>query len=743
MPRRAAPGPRSIDWPQRGEIVDSRVRLRRLTWLFAAAVGIVFGRLVWLELDDGPQFRRLAARPIERRHTLQAMRGRILSKEGAVLAEDRPVYCVALDYRWIADPPDPVWLRRVARQRMSDAGLNSRQRRDPELLAAEIESILAQRDDLHQRLADLCGLDRTQWDQRASAVRRQVTQLSERVNDLQRERFAARRQADSERAGNQGAWSRAWNRVERVLFPVEVAAPPSRMAVAEEVAAHVLAEAVPVEVVAEIESRPELYPGARIVQKLQRTYPGGQRAAHLLGHVGPPDRAGRMGIERQYDALLQGRHGVELELADLSGKVIERSVEQPPLAGRDLMLTIDASLQAAAEELLDAALDRRRTATAGRDQGVELGGAIVALDVRSGAILAAASAPRFHPGLFESDSPSLIAACLHDPASPLVDRTIKMAIPPGSVFKVLTAIALLEQGAVAPRDVFNCQGFWRHPEHERCAHFIRHGAGHGPVTLDDALMKSCNVYFFHHAEAAGAAALLDWSTRLGLGRPTGVDLPDEAAGSLIAVATGEGEAAVKRKEAAALRAAVIGQGTVTATPLQLARMMAAVANGGKLVTPHVVSGWRFDATAAAAVEIDRDTANDARGAILPAAGAHAVAGLNSATLATIRRALERVVGDPEGTAHGSVYLDDLPVAGKTGTAESGGGRPDHAWFAGYAPADAPRVALVVALEHGGGGAEAAGPVARRLVQRLDQLGYLGRSRVVRTNYEAPPASTIR
>ncbi len=152
------------------------------------------------------------------------------------------------------------------------------------------------------------------------------------------------------------------------------------------------------------------------------------------------------------------------------------------------------------------------------------------MDVRSGAILAAASAPAFDPNLFARGSSEQLAALLSDRSTPLFDRVSHMAIPPGSTFKTLTAVALVESGTISPRTSFLCQGYLHQPDRQRCEIYVRQGVGHGEVTLTDALAESCNVYFFHFAGRMGPRPLVDWADRFGFGRPTGVDLPGEAAG---------------------------------------------------------------------------------------------------------------------------------------------------------------------------------------------------------------------
>jgi penicillin-binding protein 2 len=244
------------------------------------------------------------------------------------------------------------------------------------------------------------------------------------------------------------------------------------------------------------------------------------------------------------------------------------------------------------------------------------------------------------------------------------------------------------------------------PDRQRCEIFVRQGVGHGDVGLPDALAVSCNVYFFHFAGLMGPRSLIDWATRLGFGRPTGIDLPDESAGLLPCP---ENIEQIERHSwgIADTQTIAIGQGSLTATPLQVLRMIAAVASGGQIVTPYLV----------------RASSHNHRPPPQP------IPGLQGEVLNAIRDGLERTVADPRGTAHGTVHLDSIAIAGKTGTAETGPGeggvnRPAHAWFAGYAPAETPKIAFVVALEHAGDGATAAGPVAKRLVLRMRQLGML-------------------
>jgi penicillin-binding protein 2 len=240
--------------------------------------------------------------------------------------------------------------------------------------------------------------------------------------------------------------------------------------------------------------------------------------------------------------------------------------------------------------------------------------------------------------------------------------------------------------------------------------FRQHGQSHGDVTLSDALCQSCNVFFFEAARKLGDEPLRRWSERFGFGAPTGADLPGEAGGRLPKGPVGGGRS---RDTGSTLQLA-IGQSSLLVSPLQVARMMAAVANGGSLVSPrfaHVPAPRTEGAIQLASHESTQPVA------------ASPNLDLSPRTVAVIRESLERVVEDPHGTGRAAAVAG-VRVAGKTGTAETGGGQPDHAWFAGYVPAERPRIAFVVMLEHAGSGGRAAGPVARQFVEALVAGGII-------------------
>lgn len=688
------------------EVVDTRRRLRWILGLFAVSLAIVFGRAVQLELSHGADFRRIAAQPLERTIVVPAPRGRILARDGTPLATNGRAKALAIHYRYLESPPDAGWLRRTARLRLA-----RRDRRDAAKLAAMEQTVRDELARLHARLAELCNFTPRQWQARTARIQRRVAAQAAHVNQRRLERFYESR--DDEDAVEQLTLSGV---VTGLFAPPELL-PPAPLVLAEQVGYHRVVNDVPPEVIATIEHDPKAFAGVKIVDHSRREYPLASAAANLLGHLSSPGGAdflvrseqspptdvpvGMMGLEQQFEEQLRATSGEETQLTDHRGVYLSTARRRAGVPGRDVITTLDAELQTSVEALLDRSLrrlDRHGLEADGRPHG----GAIVVLDVQSGEILTAASGPRFDPNWFAAGDPR-VDAVLADPAQPMFDRVSKMAIAPGSVFKSLTAIALLEQGVTSAEATFECQGYLTDPERMRCQIFRHQGIGHGSITLTDALAQSCNVYFFNHSEQLGAVRLLEWAHRCGFGQATGIELAGEARGQL--------PQSDQLREARQRQSFAVGQGAFTATPLQVARFYAAIANGGTLVVPRIM---RAD------IETSRDRTTSAHSSETASGPRLRV---RTQSLEAVREGLRAVVDDPLGTGYEAVRLPTLAIAGKSGTAETGGGQSDHAWFAGYAPADKPRIAFVVVLEHAGSGATAAGSVAKSLLQRMQQLGY--------------------
>jgi penicillin-binding protein 2 len=722
----------------------------RLRWLLAALIVMlltVYCRMVALELRDGHEYRVIAAEPRVRKHTVSGMRGRILARDGTVLAYDQPLVDLAVNYRWLQEPADPNWLLRMARARLS-----SRERRDPARIAQEEEKFLAERSELCQRLAALCGLTDDDWRLRTERIQQRIEAMAGGVNARrQSEKDARHRAIDAE--GLTGGFPMGWlaalgRSIGEALLSWDETPPTTAQGVEEELIDHVVCEDLPLEAVAEIETHPQQYPGVTLVRSYRRAYPEGDLAAHAVGYLGlvnaeeleaptadstdqqadgyqTDDWIGRAGIERQYEQQMRGKRGLVIEKLDARGRVISSSTIRQPATGSDVVLTIDPALQRTAQRLLEEAVARRLPS--GNVQSDKCaGGALLAIDIHDGAILAAVAAPRFDPRGFVERDRQKINKWLSDPARPLFDRTVQMALPPGSVFKIVSASALLGAG-IDPDAPFECQGYLHQPDVLRCAVYRRFGVGHGAVTMADALARSCNVYFFHYADQIGAAPLLDWGRRLGLGERTGIDLPGEASGNLprmMADSSRQADANLSSQDPLML---AIGQGPITATPVQIVRMVAAVANGGYLVSPHIAESLKMPTGDRVSESQGTRLSDQSVTKTIHVASPQAVAGLTVQMQAVIRKGLRQTVADEDGTAHAVIDLDEVAVAGKTGTAETGGNQPEHAWFVGYAPADQPRVAFVVVLEHAGNAGPVTCPVVQYLVKRMDELGYFGAS----------------
>jgi penicillin-binding protein 2 len=414
---------------------------------------------------------------------------------------------------------------------------------------------------------------------------------------------------------------------------------------------------------------------------------------------------------------------------------LRSEVIREPVDGRDVTLTFDAELQRAAERILDDALSGADLADEldGEDSSAEAapaaslpqGATLIAIDVATGDVLAAAAAPRFDLSLYSNFDKERWQSTLDDPRHPFYSRVTALTAPPGSVFKVLSAVAALESGAIDPETPVHCRGFLDRPDQFRCMIFRRHGHSHGDIRLSEALCQSCNVYFFEAARRMGPEPLRLWAERFGFGAPTGVDLPGEAGGQLPPMPIGgrRGPTSGNTLQLA------IGQSSLLVSPLQVARMMAAVANGGSLVKPRFV---RTDGHGSADTGIRLASYDEAMDE-----PPQRIADLSPRTLAILREGLLQVVADPRGTGK-AARVKGVAIAGKTGTAETGGGRPDHAWFAGYAPAERPRIAFVVMLEHAGSGGKSAGPVAKRFVEALVDSGRIRRTATIAEAVSATP-----
>ncbi len=439
------------------------------------------------------------------------------------------------------------------------------------------------------------------------------------------------------------------------------------------------------------------FPGLIIEEGFRRNYPFGDLYAHVLGYVGKADRlnleklkeygytaqntVGKSGVEEYYDSYLRGGvGGLQIEV-NSRGQQIRMLSLKSPSAGQDLQLTLDHRIQQIAAQLLS-----------GRQ------GAIIVMDLDNGEILSLLSSPAFDPNVFSRPGMTQADAgyMFSNPSSPLLNRAISGQYPPGSVFKVIVSLAGLETEKIKPETTFFCPGY--HPLGEgqfRCSHI------HGDQDLSQAIAHSCNVYFFYAGSLVGAELMQRYARMLGLGYPTYIDLPYESSGHI--------PSPIERKlsrhqgwyKGDTFNMA-IGQGEVLATPLQLIRMMATVANEGREVHPHVIRSIGAEA-------VHKYAAKN-------------FIHLKQQNFQLVLEGLKSTVKLPTGTAH-LLDLDGMAVSGKTGTAQSSGNRDNHAWFVGFAQSEKNRIVFCVFLEFGGSSLNAV-EISRDLLLRLQQEAIL-------------------
>ncbi|MEC7225342.1 MAG: penicillin-binding protein 2 [Candidatus Latescibacterota bacterium] len=431
----------------------------------------------------------------------------------------------------------------------------------------------------------------------------------------------------------------------------------------------------------------DAWPLLDIEIEAQRHYPFRESASHLLGYMGiirdedrrsATDKAymagdfiGKTGLEKVYENELRGRDGVRYYEVDAGGRTRQEFTERDQLAepGRELRLTIDMDLQLAAERALPDSL----------------AGAAVALDAQTGAVLAMANKPTFDPNVFVSFQAQKERQKVLQSETTLLNRAIRGRYPPGSTLKMIGAIAAVETGITDTLSTFAaCVGSLQVGDVVfRC----NNRSGHGELNLLEAIETSCNTYFHHLAQLMGIEIWREYAEKFGLGRRTGLVFePGEYEGLL------PSRQYYQERDGwtlGHLLNLIIGQGAMLATPIQMARYTAAIANGGNLVTPHL-SGL--------------------------SPPRQRIDGISESTLDIIRKAMHQVVYGPQGTGW-RLAIDDIEVAGKSGTAQvpNRENNSNDAWFVAFAPYRNPEIAVAVVVEGGGGGGSIAAPVAREII----------------------------
>jgi len=446
-------------------------------------------------------------------------------------------------------------------------------------------------------------------------------------------------------------------------------------------------------VIAWFEENSEHLTGVDYIIEMQRFYPAGVIASHTFGYTKeispeqlsrekelykPGDYVGHSGIEKTYEKLISGTKGYSYVLVDSRQRQISRYQEGKedvlPIKGNDLVLSLEASAQKVAEE-----------------QFIGKRGALVAIEPTTGEIIAMVSSPDYDLNRFSYFTPkSFLDSIYSDPFTPLFNRATMSVHPPGSTFKMLSALAALDMGLITTSYTSTCGGGFTFGRFFKC-----HG-NHGTINVVTAIEKSCNSFFYRLIYKIGIDKWKEYASRFGFGSVTGVDLAEELPG-LIPNENYYKKIYGDNWPRSIMASLGIGQGEVSVTPIQLAFYASLIANDGKSKTPHVVRGY-----------IDNNTEK-----LVPIEYKEINTGVSKSAFDIVKNAMYLVVNGNGTATH--IRLPDISICGKTGTAQNPHGK-DHAWFIGFAPYENPKIAIAVLVENIGFGGTHAAPIAQKVIQ---------------------------
>lgn len=638
---------------------------KRYRWLslvaFLGFLAVVI-RLCQLQLVQGSDYAQIAHENIIRRVSIPTTRGVVRDAKGKVLASSRPSYNVYIIPGRVMPSARPV------RHRRREPGRDTFDR-----VAEVLRLNPEEKRKLVERVRNSCQTD----DDKSPCWHRVLVR-----EDVPRDIVSELKQHESELTG------------------ADVVQIPVRYYAYKNLSGHMLGYVAEVDAETLAKYRPPGY---------ESMSPEDRQKVNPLSYEAT-DSLGATGIERTWESYLRGQRGWEKRVVDAHGRrrtgpeadsLLDQPPRQDPIPGRDLRLTVDAELTASIEKAMRA----------------HLSGAVVVVEVKTGRLLALYSKPDFDPNdLSGAGGRERIRETFNrlyaDPLRPILDKTMSGAFQPGSTFKPFSALAALEDRMLKPEDRERCDGylsFGRRVFH--CTHV------HGMVNMRSAIGESCNIYFFKLAETVGMDRIARIATEFGLGAKTGLGINPESPGRIPSRSWYSLRYKGQFRIGFTLNTS-IGQGATTVTPLQLALAYAGIANGGTIHAPQLVRAIE-SSDGTVLQEFPPRVRQQAK--------------VSKENLARIQDALLSVVNDPTGTAY-PVRDATLDVAGKTGTAQTGYvGNPnddpkqawyyarDHAWFAAYAPAKSPEIAVVVLVEHGGSGPTQAAPVAMQVVREYKRL----------------------
>ena len=617
---------------------------------------VILCKLFYVQIIEGGKFSGMSDSRRIRTVSIDTLRGTIFDRNGSVLAIDKHSFELMVSYT-----------------KLFNAFLCIKQNILPEVSGGKDKKIT-------RNLCKKCHSDNASWVEKvAESLEIPYTDILEKTTNIVK-------------------------RVEKIKHVVEMKN-ERKIRIKEETVPHSLLSDLPWEKAAKFQAGMMNLPGVQIDANPVRWYPKGDSSSHIIGYVGKLDEKeihdynnfkkrwfeslneseesaseyfvqkaismdslfGKTGIEKTYNSRLMGVPGEKFEEITLDTMRADKLIlERPSIPGNNIVLTIDDRIQGIAEK----ALGKRK-------------GSVVVMDPWNGEVIAMAAFPRYNLNTLNED----YSALSRNPQKPFLNRPIQSALPPGSVFKIVTAIAALEENKIDENTQFACYGSLKvGGSRFRC--FSEYG--HGLLNVEEAIQYSCNVFFFEAARVLGGSLLKKWADKLGLGNTTNIDLAYEKKGNM-----------PESKSMSQTVNLSIGQGAMLVTPIQITKMIAMIANGGWYINPYIlqkITGYNgkiiLDNEHKPAERIDVSEKN----------------------MDIIKRSLRRVVTD--GTAK-KTGLRELRVAGKTGTTQTADDDINHAWFVGYAPFKNPKYCFTVVIEHTEGhGAEVAGPVVKNLLTQL-------------------------
>ena len=742
------------------------LRLKLVLLLFVAGACVMLVRSCQLQVWQYGQWKTKADEAMRRPQLVETTRGALLDRRGRAIAEDRACMDASVDYRAILAEPDPRWLRDTARARLRKKRASLQPGEALPSLAEEIENV---RRDLRE-MWDVLGRMPGSSPEFVEQTRRQIVQRVE-----MRRRFVWYRNYERAMEQRQSQGKPPW--YERWLAGESAEGPQLdqfEIEVNEQTEPHAILRAISTETYNTLARNLDYYPGLILQPGVTRVYPYGDVGAHVIGQLSrvtredlendpnadidelrrylANDLIGRTGLESLAEQQLRGSRGRIVR--DASTNEITASVL--PAAGAAAHTTLDMELQKDIQQLFADWKLVKGTTIAERHP---MHGAAVVIDVASSDVLALASYPTYDANLLESRYAELSRDEINQP---LLNRATMSMYEPGSTMKPLIGLAGVSAGILGVSDTVECSGYLiiggRKYDMGRCWTMSKFNVGHhtvpwqdphpnGFMTLEDAIQRSCNVYFEVIGDKLKVEGLTDWMTRFGLGRPTGLGIT-EASGRL----PGQFNLPSYLKRSTSWFAS-IGQGKVGATPIQMANVAATIARDGIWRRPRLLR-QPLASTQPVADEVNLN--------------------LSRAAVAAVRRGMVKVVNTRGGTAKDN-KREDVLLAGKTGTAEAapftyrlrdeygnlvydehgrvvrkelalstpsnpnptarwyrGSGSDhtnrNHAWFMGFAPAEKPTIAFIVMVEYGGSGGEVAGPIADGLVTAAIKHGYVPSSK---------------